>query len=308
VITAAIGSHKARGFGARQARTFLFTLPGRGYSKSTISQIRVLAATAWDRYENELAGRNPWKTKKIMPDAPTRRSRALTVDQAVKVLGYCGVHIEWKRGSGGRVIITRLEMRESKCTDPMWRAYLVTALLTPERPGELAGLRWVDLDTENKLIDISKSLHCEDGKLFIGDLKTPWSKGTITMPDAVHAVLVALKRQHAADKLKAGSLYQDHGLVFCRPNGLPLWRGTVNVKLNKIINAAGVEGHWQPRELGRHSAISLLSAMGVPLEEIADVARHKNATITAQVYRHVITETRGATAVWDAGRQQETGS
>ncbi len=55
-------------------------------------------------------------------------------------------------------------------------------------------------------------------------------------------------------------------------------------------------GRWHPHEL-RHSAASLLSAAGVPLEEIADVLGHATTRVTSQTYRHRTTPTVEAAAV-----------
>lgn len=45
-----------------------------------------------------------------------------------------------------------------------------------------------------------------------------------------------------------------------------------------------------PHEL-RHSASSLLSAAGVPLEEVADVLAHASTRVTSATYRHRTTPT-----------------
>jgi integrase len=42
---------------------------------------------------------------------------------------------------------------------------------------------------------------------------------------------------------------------------------------------------WTPRDL-RHSSVSLLSANGVTLEQIADLCGHAGTTVTEKVYRH----------------------
>ena len=46
-------------------------------------------------------------------------------------------------------------------------------------------------------------------------------------------------------------------------------------------------GRWTPNEL-RHSAASLLSASGVPLEVIADVLGHASTRMLEQHYRHQV--------------------
>ena len=46
----------------------------------------------------------------------------------------------------------------------------------------------------------------------------------------------------------------------------------------------------------RHSAASLLSAAGVPLEEVADVLGHTSTRVTSATYRHRTTPTVDAAA------------
>jgi integrase len=50
----------------------------------------------------------------------------------------------------------------------------------------------------------------------------------------------------------------------------------------KLTRKAGI-GHWHPHEL-RHSAASLLSTAGVPIEQISDVLGHEGPRTTAAVY------------------------
>ena len=55
-------------------------------------------------------------------------------------------------------------------------------------------------------------------------------------------------------------------------------------EFRKITNAAGLGTAWVPREL-RHTFVSIMSAGGVPVEEIARVAGHKQTSTTELVYR-----------------------
>ena len=55
-----------------------------------------------------------------------------------------------------------------------------------------------------------------------------------------------------------------------------------------IASAADVDPReWTPREL-RHSFVSLLSASGIPLEEISRLVGHKSTVVTELVYRKQI--------------------
>jgi integrase len=126
-----------------------------------------------------------------------------------------------------------------------------------------------------------------------GDTKTEKSRRTLTLPDEAAQALRALHARQAAERLCAGTAWQDHGLVFCTRVGTPLNPGNVRRSFRAITKAAGIGESWTPREL-RHSFVSIMSDDGVPIETIADLVGHKNSIVTARVYRHqlrpVITE------------------
>jgi hypothetical protein len=80
-------------------------------------------------------------------------------------------------------------------------------------------------------------------------------------------------------------LWQDHGLVFASAIGTPLDAANVRREFRQITEAAGLGVGWAPRDL-RHTFVSLMSADGVPIEEIARLAGHNRIATTELVYRH----------------------
>jgi site-specific recombinase XerC len=69
---------------------------------------------------------------------------------------------------------------------------------------------------------------------------------------------VALREQkvrQAEDRLAAGSLWQDHKLVFASTVGTPLDDHNVRRQFRKITEAAGLGSTWVPREL-RHEQVA----------------------------------------------------
>jgi hypothetical protein len=58
-------------------------------------------------------------------------------------------------------------------------------------------------------------------------------------------------------------------------------------------------GRWHAHE-GRHTAVSIMSSNGVPIQEISDTVGHKSTHVTETVYRHVIVPAiRGGAPVMD---------
>jgi integrase len=94
------------------------------------------------------------------------------------------------------------------------------------------------------------------------------------------------------ERLAAGSAWVDLDLVFTTTIGTPINPSNLRRSFRRVTDAAGL-GRWHPHEL-RHSAASLLSAAGVPLEVVADVLGHDGTRMTALVYRHAVSPTVSA--------------
>lgn len=72
----------------------------------------------------------------------------------------------------------------------------------------------------------------------------------------------------------------------------------LNWRFGRMTRRAGI-GHWHARE-GSHTAVSIMSSNGVPLQEISDTVGHKSTHVTETVYRHVIVPAiRGGATVMD---------
>jgi integrase len=74
------------------------------------------------------------------------------------------------------------------------------------------------------------------------------------------------KARQAEDRLLAGALWQDHGLVFPSAVGTPL-------------PVRRIGENWTPREL-RHTFVSIMSEQGVPVEENARLVGHSTTSTT----------------------------
>jgi hypothetical protein len=101
----------------------------------------------------------------------------------------------------------------------------------------------------------------------------------------LHTSATYTVRQAVDDWLAAEALWQDRGLVFASAIGTPLDAANVRREFRKITEAARLGVGWAPRDL-RHTFVSLMSADGVPIEEIARLAGHNRTATTELVYRH----------------------
>jgi integrase len=171
-------------------------------------------------------------------------------------------------------------------------ALFVLSLTLGMRPGELRGLRWDHLDLDKGIIHVWRSARRG------GDVKTPQSRRSLVLPRRAATALRAHRKRQAAERLTAGGDWQDHGLVFCHPDGHQYTRDALNWRFAKMTRRAGL-GRWHAHE-GRHTAVSIMSTNGVPIQDISDTMGHKSTHVTETVYRHVIVPAiRGGATVMD---------
>jgi len=160
-------------------------------------------------------------------------------------------------------------------------AYVVLCLLTGIRTEEARALRWDHVDLDGGTIAVWRSVRRG------GDTKTERSRRTLRLPQTAVETLAQHQVRQAGEKLAAGEVWKDHGLVFTTTLGTPLGAGNVRRQFKAICCTAGIGSSWTPREL-RTSFVSLLSASGVPIEEIARLAGHSSSRTTEVIYRREI--------------------
>lgn len=160
-------------------------------------------------------------------------------------------------------------------------AYIVVSLLAGVRTEEARALRWehTHLDKLPPHVEVWRSVRAD------GDTKTEKSRRTLRLPLLAVDALRAHRAHQAEDRLKAGELWEENGLVFATSVGTPLDAANVRRSFRRAVTAAEIEGSWTPREL-RHTFVSVLSAHGVTNETIALLVGHASTRVTEVVYRH----------------------
>jgi integrase len=117
-------------------------------------------------------------------------------------------------------------------------------------------------------------------------------------PEARHHRAHGSRARQARERRTVGAAWHDNDLVFCHENGDPYMSDQLNWRFSKMTRKAGI-GRWHAHE-GRHTAVSIMSSNGVPIQEISDTVGHKSTHVTGTVYRHVIVpEIRGGATVMD---------
>lgn len=88
--------------------------------------------------------------------------------------------------------------------------------------------------------------------------------------------------RQAAERLDAGPGYQDHGLVFCKPDGRPISPRELLAWWHGLAEGVGIpRRRWHAL---RHSAAQRMLDRGVPLEIVSVILGHNCIAVTADVY------------------------
>ena len=122
--------------------------------------------------------------------------------------------------------------------------------------------------------------------LRLTEPKSVRSRRTIRMP----AVGVTSLRDHRARQLKerlaAGGLWDDSGLVFTTPIGTPLDPRNVTREFAALLKSANLPA-VRFHDL-RHTAATLLLALGVDPRTIMETLGHSQISLTLNTYSHVL--------------------
>lgn len=165
------------------------------------------------------------------------------------------------------------------------------------RRGEILGLTWRDVDRAEDavVLHIRNQLVRDKNGLHLVDLKTVGSRRTLHLSRPLVEILERHRVRQEAEELVRGKLWHnDHDLIFTSNIGTPLDPEDFGKTVPKICVEAGL-GHWSIHEL-RHSCASLLIAMEVPIEVVAEQMGHASIRVTKDVYGHLMPRSRAKAA------------
>jgi integrase len=167
--------------------------------------------------------------------------------------------------------------------DPDLACFVALAAATGARRGELCGLRWTDLDTAGRRLDIVRTIIVVDGQCQEAPTKTRQSR-RIALDAATCAVLAARRRDAERGARSADVALAKDAFVFSHDaDGRGPWRQDSTSRafhrLCQRVGLAGVRLH----DL-RHFAATGLLTSGIDLRTVAGRLGHAQASTTLNVY------------------------
>jgi integrase len=181
-----------------------------------------------------------------------------------------------------------LTFLEAARRDPLYAAF-VLAIAMGLRRGELVGLRWSDVDLDNRVLHVRHQTQRRRGTLYDDDPKSR-RKRVVPMP----ALCIAPLRWHRLRQREAfartGTEWSEKGYIFATRNGRPVEPRNVYRSFTRVAADAGLR--VVRLHDARHGCATLLTAAGVAPRVIMEVLGHSQMSITMDVYTHVVHDTQ----------------
>jgi len=135
------------------------------------------------------------------------------------------------------------------------------------RRGEIAGLRWADVDFDGKALSLANKRVDAGGRAVENDPKSAMSRRTLPLPDRLMSLLRAAKARQAAERLALGADSGPWGLRREQRGRPPLSPASAVTVLARRVKSAGLRSI--KLHAARHTAATAMHLAGVPVAVIA---------------------------------------
>lgn len=174
--------------------------------------------------------------------------------------------------------------------------HLWTLALYGLRRGELAGLRWCNVNLTDKPVGHgddaipARHLRVVENRVTFGSTvstgtpKSKASRRTLPLPDDVVAVLKAARKAQAQEQLQFGPGYGDADYVARDATGMPYYPGVLTDRWRDLLKDMKID-HVRLHD-ARHTCGTLMHLQGVPIAVIAAWLGHHSPAFTMAVYAH----------------------
>lgn len=164
--------------------------------------------------------------------------------------------------------------------DPFAHARTEAGMVIGIRPGEVLGLRWSDIDWEQRTITIERQLQRVKGQgLVFKDLKT---HDTRILPLSMAQIEILKVHQLTQEAAKV-FWTRDCGLIFPNSVGLPMDTKADHRNWTKLLKSAGISTNYTRYQM-RKTALTNLITHGVDEKTTATIAGHSSPSVTMKHY------------------------
>ena len=252
------------------------------------------------------SGRVDKKGEKL---APATIRRYLTILQSIMTMAWKQEYIQSNPADTRRLEISKIVTPEVEAfsneeiadilkmaqLEPIHiHAVIATAIYTGARRGEIAGLKWEDVDFEKRTMYIRRSVVKLVGQE--PEIKLPKTISSIrqmAIPQALCDVLQELKKEQDRKKALLGEKWHEEGFLFTDWCGHVMHPHTPTKQFDKFLKKYGFR-HLKFHGL-RHSSATYLLSNGCDIKTVSKRLGHTSID-TTNIYVHALAKTDKAAA------------
>ncbi|MEV7705067.1 site-specific integrase [Mesorhizobium sp. B2-3-3] len=257
-----VGGKRLEALGVADVRRFLVQLENKTTAATAKESHRVLRTALTAACREELVSRNVAS----LVEPPRAKSRELSPWSLDETLTFLAAARK----------------------DPLYAAF-VLAITMGLRRGELVGLRWTDVDLENRVLYVRQQTQRRRGVLYDDDPKGR-RRRAVPLPAMCIAPLRWHRMRQVAAKARAGESWQEGGHVFVTRTGRPVEPRNVYRSFTRVAESAGLR--VIRLHDARHGCATILTAAGVAPRVVMEILGHSQISITMDVYTHVVQDTQ----------------
>ena len=247
---------------------FFNRLLAKGYKDSTLKVVKAILSSSFKQaFKDEIISRNPMDATTLPKNKEESKS--------------------------GKIALTReqqaLFMEFAK--DSYLYNYFAVSLRTGMRTGELRGLRFGDIDKENGVIHVRRTLKYINNQGFFED--TPKTKSSLRDIPLTSDLTALLEDQKNFWGFKVEKIDR---YIFCNEMGEALSLMNVRREIDRIIKEIRSAGHEDFPHFSshtfRHTFATRAIEAGMPPQVLKTILGHSSLAMTMDLYSHVLPDTK----------------
>ena len=182
-----------------------------------------------------------------------------------------------------------LDILDALETEPLkWRLLTHLLIVTGCRRGEIAGLKWKNVDFENGKIRIDSTLlYSPDRGIYENATKTGDTR-FLKLPAETMAMFEEYQTYYEELEKKNGDRWKKTGYVFTRDDGSAISPDSITAWLDRFSDRRGLP-HINPHAF-RHTQASVLISKGQDIVTVSKRLGHSRVSTTEDIYSHLIAE------------------